>query len=366
MKADFSVNTPSRNYPVFVRSNLQEIPFSGVLNSYSADRIFFVMDENAEKQFGSEIRSHFRSFAGLQPEYIVPAGEKSKSYDQWKALVDFLLSNGARRNTPLLAIGGGVTGDLAGFAASAVMRGIPLIHIPTTLLAMVDSSVGGKTGINHALGKNLIGSFYQPDAIIMNTGFLATLPKKQWINGLSEILKYAAIRDKSIFETCNKLFLNQQISFDNVMLGELIRKCAKIKADIVAEDEKESGLRMILNFGHTFAHALENRSDYENINHGEAVYTGMIAAVTLSNMLGAELEKPVLESFRDLYDINESVSSIPVPELVDAMFHDKKRMTNDLKLVLLQDWEKPYVREFSDISPITESWKYALNHISSK
>jgi len=366
MKADFSVKTPSRSYPVYVRSELQEIPFANLLQSYDSDRIFIVIDENAEIQFGAKIRSLLNNLSIALPEYVVPSGESSKSYDQWKSIVDFLLLNGARRNTPLLAIGGGVTGDLAGFAASVVMRGIPLIHLPTTLLAMVDSSVGGKTGLNHPQGKNLIGSFYQPDAIVMNTGFLKTLPKKQWINGLSEILKYAAIRDKSIFDTCEKLFLNKSFSAESEMPDELIRKCAKIKSDIVARDEKESGLRMILNFGHTFAHALENCSGYDKINHGEAVFTGMIAAVHLSNNIGGELDISILESFSGLYEIDDSIRSLPVNKLVDAMYHDKKRLTKNLKLVLLQDWEKPYVKEMSDTSLITEAWNYALDLISSK
>jgi 3-dehydroquinate synthase len=366
MKADFSVKTPSRSYPVYVRSELQEIPFANLLHSYASDRIFIVIDENAEIQFGTKIRSLLNSQSFTLPQYVVPSGENSKSYRQWKSLVDFLLLNGARRNTPLLAIGGGVTGDLAGFAASVVMRGIPLIHLPTTLLAMVDSSVGGKTGINHTQGKNLIGSFYQPDAIVMNTGFLETLPEKQWVNGLSEILKYAAIRDKNIFESCEALFLNQKLSSGSTMLDELIRKCAKIKADVVALDEKESGLRMILNFGHTFAHALENCSGYDKINHGEAVFTGMLAAIHLSNNLGGELDVSVLESFSNLYEIDHSIRSIPVSELVDAMYHDKKRLTENLKLVLLQDWEKPFVKEMSDTSLITEAWNYALDLISSK
>jgi 3-dehydroquinate synthase len=366
MKADFSVQTPSRNYPVFVRSNLQDIPFGEILSLQSGTSVFLVMDENVEKQFGSIIQSKLEMFSGDLPVYIVPSGESSKSYDEWKSLVDFLLVSGARRNTPVLAVGGGVTGDLAGFAASSVMRGIPLIHLPTTLLAMVDSSLGGKTGINHRLGKNLIGSFYQPQAIIMNTGFLSTLPGKQWINGLSEILKYAAIRDQSIFETCETLFLNRSVSAGNSMLDELIRKCAKIKADIVADDEKESGLRMILNYGHTFAHALENRSGYNKISHGEAVFTGMIAATYLSNKLGANLELSKLERFKDLYKIDTTIGSIPVSELVDAMYHDKKRLSENLKLVLLQDWATPYVREMNDTSLISEAWNYAFNLISSK
>lgn len=365
MKADFSVQTPSRNYPLYIRTSLEDLQLKKLLNSASPERVFIVVDQNVEQHHGEELRKMAAGISDDFRTYIVPSGESSKSYEHWKDLTDFLLNNGARRNTPVYAIGGGVTGDLAGFAAATVLRGLPLIHIPTTLLAMVDSSIGGKTGINHEMGKNLLGSFYQPDAILINTGFLSTLPRKEWINGLSEILKYAAIKDETIFQTCKEIFLQENDAAGHPLLEELIRKCAKIKADVVAADEKESGLRMILNFGHTFAHSLENSAEYKNISHGEAVFIGMVAATRLSNQLGASIDMDVLEKFRNLYEFDPSIGSYQPDGLIRAMYSDKKRMSENLKFVLLQDWADPYVTECSEMALISDAWDYAFDLIKS-
>jgi 3-dehydroquinate synthase len=364
MKPDFSVHTQSGNYPVFVRNTLEESLINQVLEPWASDHILLIIDENVEKHYGSYIRKLAAGVSNNHPAYIVPSGEDSKKYEKWKDLTDFLLNHGARRNTPVLVFGGGVTGDLAGFAASSVMRGLPLIHVPTTLLAMVDSSIGGKTGINHPLGKNLIGSFYQPKAIIMNTGFLKSLPEKEWINGLSEILKYAAIKDQSIFKICQRLFMKQEMDPGHPLLNELIRKCAKIKADIVKVDEKESGLRMILNFGHTFAHALENISGYNVISHGEAVFIGMIAATQMSNKLGANIDEKILEQFKNLYSIDLSITDYKTDILVEKMYKDKKRLSDDLKLILLHDWSEPYVKETRETELISDAWNYAFKQIA--
>lgn len=364
MKADFSIQTPSKNYPVYVRNSLIEDEFNQMFDEFATNDPFLIIDENVERIHGVQLRDVLGNKLAEGRIYIVPAGEKSKSYEQWKQIVDFLLMNGARRNSFVLAVGGGVTGDLAGFAASSTHRGLQLIHVPTTLLAMVDSSIGGKTGINHVHGKNLIGSFFQPETIFINTGFLSSLPRTEWINGLSEILKYAAIRENTIFETCEILFLKGEIKYDDLKLIELIRKCAKIKADIVTLDEKEKGLRMILNFGHTFAHALENVGGYDTISHGEAVYIGMIAACKLSNELGASLNLEVIEKFQPLYQLNQEIFSWPVDELVGAMYRDKKRSSESLKLVALQDWKQPYVTELRETAPVEDAWRYAFDLLS--
>jgi 3-dehydroquinate synthase len=365
MKAEFSVQTPSKNYPLFIRPGLKDLLWIKLLKSAPPGRVFIVVDQNVEQLHGEELRKMAADITEDFRTYVLPAGESSKNYEHWKDLTDFLLNNGARRNTPVFAIGGGVTGDLAGFAAATVLRGLPLIHIPTTLLAMVDSSIGGKTGINHEMGKNLLGSFYQPDAILINTGFLSTLPRNEWINGLSEILKYAAIKDETIFQTCKEIFLEKNHTAGHPLLEELIRKCAKIKADVVAADEKESGLRMILNFGHTFAHALENNAEYKNISHGEAVFIGMVAATRLSNILGASIDIDVLEKFRYLYEFDPSIGSYQSDDLIRAMYSDKKRMSENLKFVLLQDWADPYVTECREIALISDAWSYALDLIKS-
>ncbi|MEX2572758.1 MAG: 3-dehydroquinate synthase [Balneolaceae bacterium] len=361
MKADFSVQIPGKHYPVFVRNTNPGSELEELVNSFNPEKLFLIIDEQVEKLHGERLKQAAGNRLTDSRIYTVPPGESSKCYDQWKKITDFLLINEARRNSLVLTAGGGVTGDLGGFAVSTALRGLPLIHVPTTLLAMVDSSIGGKTGINHKIGKNLIGSFYQPKAVVMYTGLLSDLPRKEWVNGLSEILKYGAIRDKSIFDQCEKLFLNDELHWDSPNLVELIRKCAKIKADVVSADEKEGGLRMILNFGHTFAHALESLGGFQAASHGEAVFAGMIAATRMSGKQGSPLDGEPLEKFRNLYTINPAVFSYSPEDLVKAMYHDKKRSSEMLKLVLLQDWNQPYVTEVQETAPVVEAWHYALD-----
>ncbi len=359
--------------------------------------LFFAIDRQVHKHYRKEF-DDLSGLAGSQIlQFLVPSGEQSKSIEMWQKITDYLLEQGVRRNTPVIAVGGGVTGDLAGFAASTVMRGLPLIQVPTTLLAMVDSSVGGKTGINHKCGKNLIGSFYPPRSIELSTEFLATLPPKEWMNGVSEILKYGAISDPRIFQACRQLFMPDadgdsgqdtahpasghkehtgDASADGTAkfvqpipapgdpkLVQLIEKSIRIKAAIVEQDEKESGARMFLNFGHTFAHALEKLAGYGTISHGEAVFIGMIAAVHLSNRLGASVDPANIERFSPLYPMPELHLPNRYEELTDQMYRDKKRSSSRLKLILLQDWGAPYVTETDDRAAVMDAWRYAMERV---
>src|SRR6056297_4221428 len=301
MTASIDVKSSSGSYPFIVGSDVFEKEVSNIKKETGFDKCFILADENLWHFHGEQIDY---IFAGLEVDYtvtIIPSGEQSKSVNQWRDLVDFLLRSGVRRNTPLFAIGGGVTGDLAGFVAASTLRGIPLIHVPTTLLAMVDSSIGGKTGVNHSTGKNLIGAFYQPQKVVADIAFLDSLPRNEWTNGLSEILKYGAIERTDIFDRAS-FFLEDDISniSDEKLIG-LIADCIQIKADIVEKDEFEGNIRAFLNFGHTFAHALEKACGYQSISHGEAVYLGMLAAIDLSNHLGANLKPDKLLKYRSLY-----------------------------------------------------------------
>lgn len=362
MSRELTVQTRTLSYPVHVCPNLPAEPLLAQLDRDGRDHPVVIMDEEVARLHGLQLRTFLGDRLVDERLLTVPSGEASKSITEWSRLSDRLLTLGVRRNTPVVVIGGGVTGDLGGFVASTTMRGLPLIHIPTTLLAMVDSSIGGKTGINHETGKNLIGSFYQPQAIFMSTGYLETLPKREWINGLSEILKYGAIRDPEIFDRASDLLLKQDPDAGHPDLIPLIHDCAAIKASVVSEDEKEAGLRMILNFGHTFGHALERHAGYRNLSHGEAVYVGMLAAVRLSNLLGSDIDPENLTRFRPLYAPSPDALSTPVDDLVRAMYQDKKRSSNRLKVVLLQAWGEPVVRELDRIEPVTDAWNWALNH----
>ena len=319
-------------------------------------RCYVLVDENVWLHHKDRLTALFDK---LPAEYIIekiPAGEQSKSVQHWSGLIDSLLKSGVRRNTPLFAVGGGVTGDLAGFVAASALRGIPVVHIPTTLLAMVDSSIGGKTGVNHATGKNLIGAFYQPQMVIADLQFLKTLPQREWGNGLSEILKYGAIRDSSIFERSAIFKDKQPLLTKNKPLEALVLTCAQIKADIVEEDEYEAGKRAYLNFGHTFAHAMEKVADFSNLNHGEAVYLGMLAALKLSEATGAPVDDSPLKKFRSFYSFRVSAEMLPVKQLMEAMKSDKKVIDENYRFVLLNNWQQPELKTVNNHKLIEQAW----------
>jgi 3-dehydroquinate synthase len=218
-------------------------------------------------------------------EHALPGGEARKNLDTVRALYDVLLEHRLERRSPLVALGGGVTGDTAGFAAATYLRGVPFLQAPTTLLAMVDSSVGGKVGVNVPQGKNLIGAFHQPVAVVADTTTLRTLPPRELRCGLAECIKHAVIRDPALF-AWTRASMAKLVALDPEKLAELVARNVAIKAAVVAEDEKETGVRAHLNFGHTFAHAIEATVGYGEILHGEAVALGMLAASTLAALAG--------------------------------------------------------------------------------
>ncbi|MFU8812273.1 MAG: 3-dehydroquinate synthase [Balneolaceae bacterium] len=303
--------------------------------------------------------------SGLSCRYItVPEGESSKTVAFWEQCQTDLLAHHIRRDTTIIAIGGGVTGDLAGFVAATVLRGVPLLHVPTTVLAMVDSAIGGKTGINHPMGKNLIGAFYQPEAIIADLRFLDTLPPREWANGLSEILKYGYIADAALFSQC-ELFLDKTPSATHPdRLMALIRRCIEIKADIVQRDEFEGGVRAFLNFGHTFAHALEKNLHFDTISHGEAVYIGMHCALHMSNKTASEPIPDHLHPFRSLYSFRIREEDVKTEELIEAMRSDKKnRAEEGFRFVLLKKLQHPYLKTVTDKSLIAESLADGLDQL---
>lgn len=362
MKANIDIKSSSNSYKVHVGTDLFEPVLGDIFSERENKRCFALVDENVWRLHQDNLQSVFTTLGIEVSLFLVPPGEQSKSIETWNRALDFLLQNEVRRNTPLLAIGGGVTGDLAGFVASSALRGVPLIHIPTTLLAMVDSSVGGKTGINHSTGKNLIGSFYQPECVISDINFLKTLPDKQWANGLSEILKYGIIQDNTILED-SSIFLNSDFPnfFSSEKLITLIQKCIWVKADIVAKDEFEGGVRAFLNFGHTFAHALEKAFEINTISHGEAVYLGMISAIDLSERVsGSSIQSP-LPPFRDLYSFNIAAEDFDLNKLLYFMKNDKKNRDEFIRFVLLKKLQHPHLKTVIDEDLIKQSWLAAIN-----
>ncbi len=363
MSKNIQINTSPYSYNAVVGEGIFEEQVKEISDSFEGDINFLLVDENVEKYHSEIIDKAFEATGKRFYLMSVPEGEQSKSIDFWTTCVEFLLENGVRRNTPVFVMGGGVTGDVGGFAAASALRGAPLIHIPTTVLAMVDSSIGGKTGVNHSTGKNLIGAFYQPKKVVADIGFLKTLPRNEWTNGLSEILKYGAIERADILDRA-QLFLEDDLSpISHENLIELIADCIQIKADIVEKDEFEGNIRAYLNFGHTFAHALEKDCGYQSISHGEAVYLGMLAAIDLSNQLGADLKPDKLLKYRSLYRYRVSKDQLSLEDLMNHMKFDKKRTNQHIRFVLLKEWQSPVLKIVESESAIHQAWQTALQEI---
>jgi len=266
----------------------------------------------------------------------VPPGEEQKSLETAADLYGKLIAAYTERTTPVLALGGGVIGDLAGFVAATYMRGVPLIQVPTTLLAQVDSSIGGKTAVDYSGLKNVIGSFYQPILVVADIEALKTLPKVELSNGLAEVVKSAVIRSRSFFEFLGINLLKAR-DFHMKVLEVIVAETARIKAEIVEKDEKETGLRGILNYGHTIGHAIEAASDYQ-LKHGQAVAIGMMAAAKISSRMGLldESEVVALEEVLVRAGLPTRMPDIDKEAVLQAMQHDKKVLQDKLRFVLLK------------------------------
>ncbi len=264
--------------------------------------------------------------AGYQCRMMcIPDGEGAKTLGWVSRILDRLMAERFERQSVLVALGGGVIGDIAGFVASVYLRGIPFVQAATTLVAQVDSSVGGKTGVNHPLGKNMIGAFYQPSLVLLDTQTLSTLPKREWIAGLAEVVKYGMIADRKFFAFLEDR-LDDIVRMEETALRHVVKRCCEIKAAVVAKDERESGLRRILNYGHTIGHALESLGKYKKYIHGEAVGIGMVCEADLAHFLGLCSERVVTRQ-RDLVrrvGLPVGLPKLSFRDLWGAMLHDKK------------------------------------------
>ncbi|MDX1482493.1 MAG: 3-dehydroquinate synthase [Woeseiaceae bacterium] len=263
----------------------------------------------------------------------LPDGEQHKTLATMSKVIDRLVESGAGRDTTVIALGGGVVGDIAGFAAACYMRGVRFVQVPTTLLAQVDSSVGGKTGVNHPAGKNLVGAFHQPALVLADTDTLATLPVREYRAGLAEVIKYGAIADAAFFAWL-EANLDALLDKDAAAIAHAVARSCELKAEVVAEDERESGRRAILNFGHTFGHAIERCQGYGDWLHGEAVAAGMLMAARLSGLAADEQER--LEALVSRAGLPVAQPGIQPAELLAAMGHDKKVLDRALRFVLLE------------------------------
>lgn len=335
-----NVITNSRSYPAFVGSGIIKNPeqFDLLTNNH----IVVVTDENLEKLY----RKKLESFIKPASWFVVPASETSKSFDTYQWLLTEMVSAKVKRDSVIVGIGGGVVGDLSGFVGATFMRGIKLVHIPTSLLAMVDSSIGGKTGINLPRGKNLVGSIYQPHTVIADIEFIKTLPEREYKSGLAEVIKYGLLHDEAFLAQLEDL-QTEINARDPDVLSSIVHRCIAIKAQIVEEDEQDHGKRMLLNLGHTFAHVIETLQAYKGFKHGEAVAIGMCMAADLSEIKGQITLKEVkrIKSLIRGFGLPTAWSGYEVDEFSNLIQGDKKNTLNTQRFILLKKIGEAYIDE---------------------
>jgi len=321
----------------------------------TGDRVILVTHPCVKQLWGNHVLNSLQAEALFPSLLEVPEGEEYKSLEQASALYNELSRLQVDRTTPVLALGGGVIGDLAGFVAATYMRGIPLVQLPTTLLAQVDSSVGGKTAVNQGKLKNLIGVFYQPRLVIADITTLKTLPECEYVNGLAEIVKYGLIQDEVLFSllenNCDSI--KQR---DESLMEEIIYRCVSIKAGVVEQDEKDTGLRNILNFGHTVGHAIEAVSGF-GVSHGKAVAMGIVAASKISLKMGlfSRSDYVRIKSLISRFGLPVDLAGYPVEDLMLAIKHDKKRAAGRLRMVLIKNAGEVFIDEDVDPSLVSQT-----------
>lgn len=289
----------------------------------------------------------------------VPAGEESKSMVRLEEIYDAALSVGLDRKTPLLALGGGVVGDLAGFAAATLLRGLPFVQLPTTLIAQVDSAIGGKTGINHLLGKNLIGAFHQPRLVLSDLSTLQTLSDREWASGLAEVVKHGLISDRHLFDYLTDGWA-AILSRDPAVVLEMVPRAARVKTRVVEQDERESGPRATLNFGHTFGHAIERVAGYGAFTHGEAIVVGMQVALRISARIHPELEVQEALALVRRVPVQGHPEGLGFDRLYETMLVDKKSEGGRIRFVLLRSIGNAYVHADVDRLLMEEAWRETL------
>ncbi len=362
------INAKFKNcsYPIYIGKKIFERLLELIESRKLPQNIFIVIDKNVEKHFGDFIKNCFGKYQARKYFYSFLASEKSKSFTELKKIYSTLLEKKFGRDSLIISIGGGVTGDLAAFAASTFMRGIQIIHVPTTLTACVDSSIGGKTAINFDYYKNIIGSFHQPQFVLCDTSFLQTLPEIELISGLGEIIKYALTTNnvlyKLVYENIDSILERKE-----TVLAKIIKESINYKLSVVTQDEKELGLRKVLNFGHTFGHAFE-RELKNKIKHGEAVIAGISCANYLAYRKGL-LTKKKLELYEKLLlkiKLNISLKSVNFERVYQNMFADKKNKNGQINFVLISDIGKILLDVHATKNEIVYSLKHGLNALNYK
>ena len=349
IKLSVNINKSEKSYPIIINDKPVSTLKDDIYTRLEGKKFLVIISEKVEKLYGKELGFD------KSEKFILKDGEKEKNFKNYKKILERALKLQLTRKDTIIAIGGGVVGDLAGFAASTYMRGINFIQVPTTLLACVDSSVGGKTGIDTSFGKNLVGAFYQPDVVFINTNFLKTLDDRHFKTGMGEVVKYAFI-EKSC--CCNEElnltnFLSENtekiIKRDLCTLEKLIEICVKLKISVVEKDEKESGLRKILNFGHTYGHAVEKITNYKKFTHGEAIVKGMEFAFKL-----AEKKNIIDKNYKFFADDVikkfgfKTIPDYPLEKMINLMKMDKKAEFEYITFILPTDYSTVEEYKFTE------------------
>ena len=357
-----NVELKERRYPIYIGEGLLKDETCYPLKK--GDKAMIVTNPTVAQYYLETVTQTLEKIGCQVESVLLPDGEKYKTLESLNLIFTALLKHNHGRDTTIIALGGGVIGDVVGFAAASYQRGVHFIQIPTTLLAQVDSSVGGKTAVNHELGKNMIGAFYQPSTVIIDTLTLNTLPKREVNAGLAEVIKYGAILDYAFFEWL-EAHIDELVALNQHSLQYCIARCCQIKADVVARDETEKGDRALLNLGHTFGHAIETHLGYGNWLHGEAVAAGIMMAAVLSEQLG-DL------SFEDVARLEKLLARANLPtvspdtmlpdDYLPHMMRDKKVLAGKLRLVLLKALGQAYVATDTDESLVLNAIERCTQH----
>lgn len=360
------IKTSSKEYPIFIGDGIiEQLPLFIEKNFKRKPKIYLITDEVVSSLYSEVIKSSLIKHGFDVIVHAVPTGEKAKSFPVYEECLTVGLENKLDRDSLVLALGGGVVGDLAGFVAATYMRGIPYIQLPTTLLAH-DSAVGGKVAINHPLGKNLVGCFYQPEAVFYDSSFLSTLPEKEWRSGFAELIKHALLCSKSFYDELRDRYTVIS-DLRSKSLAPYIKKGISVKADIVSEDEKEKGSRAFLNLGHTLAHAIEGAAGYGVVTHGEAVAFGMLFDLYLSiKYTNFQFDLQTFENWlRNLGYLQIPQEILSTDSLLPFMKLDKKNKQGSITMVLLNDFGNPTLQSYTDRELQTEL-TYFLNKLGEK
>ncbi|OQY42687.1 MAG: 3-dehydroquinate synthase [Fusobacteriia bacterium 4572_74] len=340
------INLDEKSYDIFIEKGIFEEVGKYISKVYKKKKIVVVTDTNVDRLYGDKLLRNLQNSGYTAVKVVFNAGEENKNFDILTEVYEKIIDSGIKRGDLLIAFGGGVVGDLAGFAASTIYRGIDFIQIPTTLLAQVDSSVGGKVAVDTTRGKNLVGSFYQPKVVIIDPEFLKTLDKREVRSGMAEVIKYGVIYDIEFFDY---LLGKEDLKGFMADIKKIIKKCCEIKAKIVEKDELDIGIRMILNFGHTLGHAIEKYYNYTKYTHGEAISIGMYEITRLGEKLGITKagESDKIKQILKKYNLPIE-DEVKLEDLIEIMKTDKKNISGILNFIFLSEIGKVEIKKVTE------------------